>query len=101
MERLYREILNLPVLERNSNFIMFDTKSTNLAFHRLAKAHKLDRQTVELHFEVNDVDEVFRSLQEKGIKFEELPSNKPWGKRVTSFHDPEGFVIEIVGPLKQ
>lgn len=99
-EKIYREILGLPVLERNPNFIMFDTKSTNLAFHRLEKAHKLDRQTVELHFEVNDVDEVYRSLQERGIHFQERPSNKPWGTRAASFHGPDGYVVEIIGPLK-
>ena len=99
-EKLYRDILGLPVLERNANFIIFDTKSTHLAFHRLEKAHKIDRQTVELHFEVDDVDEVYSSLQVKGIGFEEHPSNKPWGTRIASFRDPEGYVIEIIGPLK-
>ena len=99
-ERLYREILSLPVIERNRDFIIYDTKSSNLAFHRLARAHKLDRQTVELHFEVNDVDEVYHSLTEKGIKFEERPSNKPWGTRSVSFRDPNGYVVEILGPLK-
>lgn len=98
-ERLYREILSLPVIEGNRDFIMYDTKSSNLAFHRLAKAHKLDRQTVELHFEVNDVDEVYRSLMEKGIKFDERPSNKRWGRRSVSFQDPNGYAVEILGPI--
>jgi uncharacterized glyoxalase superfamily protein PhnB len=98
-KKLYREILGLPVIEENRNFIMFDTKSSRLAFHRLAKGPKLDRPTVELHLEVNDVDEVYNSLQRKGVKFDAKPANMPWGTRMASFHDPEGYHVEIIGPL--
>ena len=99
-KRLYRDILGLPVAEENSNFIMFDTKDSRLAFHKLSKGHRLDRRTIELHLEVNDVDEVFHSLQRKGVKFEEGPANRPWGTRMASFLDPEGYAVEIFGPLK-
>jgi len=94
-KNLYKEILGLPVTEENANFIMFDTKGSRLAFHRLRKGSRLDR-----HFEVDDVDEVYSALQHKGVKFEEKPANRPWGNRMSSFHDAEGYVVEIVGPLK-
>ena len=97
---LYKEILGLPVTEENDNFIMFDTKGSRLALHRLKKGSRLDRLTVELHIEVDDVDEVYSSLQRKGVKFEDKPANRPWGNRVASFHDAEGYVVEIVGRLK-
>ena len=99
-KNLYKEILGLPVAQENDNFIMFDTKGSRLAFHLLKKGSRLDRQTVELHFEVDDVDEVYSALQRKGIRFEEKPANRPWGDRIASFHDAEGYVVEIVGPLK-
>jgi len=97
---LYKEILGLPVTEENDNFIMFDTKGSRLAFHRLKKGSHLDRQTVELHLEVDNVDEVYLALQRKGVKFADKPANRPWGNRMASFHDAEGYVVEIVGPLK-
>ncbi len=97
---LYKETLGLPVAEENTNFIMFDTKGSKLALHRLRKGSRLDRQTVELHFEVDNVDEVYSALHRKGVKFEEKPTNRPWGNRIASFHDAEGYVVEIVGPLK-
>jgi uncharacterized glyoxalase superfamily protein PhnB len=53
-----------------------------------------------LHLEVDDVDEVYSSLQRKGVKFEDKPTNRPWGNRMASFHDAEGYVVEIVGRLK-
>ncbi len=101
MIQLYEKILGLPVVEKNENFIMFETKGSKLALHRLKKAHPIDRSTVELHFRVDDVDEVYLALQRKGVKFDGTPANRPWGTRMVSFHDPEGYVVEIVGPLKQ
>lgn len=99
-KNLYQEVLGLPVDHENDSFIMFDTKGSKLAFHRLKKASKLDRQTVELHLEVDDVDEVYSALQRKGVKFADKPTNRPWGNRTASFHDAEGYVVEIVGPLE-
>jgi uncharacterized glyoxalase superfamily protein PhnB len=99
-KNLYKEILGIPVSEENDNFIMFDTKGSKLALHRLKKGSRLDRQTVELHIEVADVDEVYSALQRKGVKFAHKPANRPWGNRMVSFHDAEGYVVEIVGPLK-
>ncbi len=99
--RFYRDVLGLPVMEENANFVMFDTKGSRLAFHRLTKSPRLDRRTAELHLEVGDVDEVYTALQRKGVKFDEKPANKPWGTRMASFQDPEGYVVEIIGPLKQ
>src|SRR6266702_1890802 len=63
-KNLYKEILGLPVAQENDNFIMFDTKGSRLAFHLLKKGSRLDRQTVELHFEVDDVDEVYSAVGE-------------------------------------
>jgi uncharacterized glyoxalase superfamily protein PhnB len=100
-KNLYKEILGLPVDQENDNFIMFDTKGSKLAFHRLTKASRLDRQTVELHLEVDDVDEVYSALQRKGVKFTDKPTNRPWGNRMASFHDAEGYVVEIIGPPKR
>ncbi len=98
-KRLYKEILGLPVAEENPNFIMFQTEGSRLAFHKLAKGPRLERRTVELHLEVHNVDEVYRSLQRKGVKFETQPADKAWGTRMASFHDPEGYVVELIGPL--
>src|SRR5438477_12208280 len=96
-KNLYKEILGLPVTEENANFVLFDTKGSRLAFHRLTKGSRLDRQPVELHFEVDDVDEVYSALQHKGVKREEKPANRPWGSRIPSFHDAHACIIETVG----
>lgn len=98
--RLYKEILGLPIAEEKENFIMFQTEGSRLALHRLPKAPPIQRPTAELHLEVKDVDDTFTALQAKGVKFEEKPANRPWGTRMASFRDPEGYRIELIGPLK-
>jgi catechol 2,3-dioxygenase-like lactoylglutathione lyase family enzyme len=99
-KNLYKEILGLPVDQENDNFIMFNTKGSKLALHRLKKGSRLDRRTVELHLEVDDVDEVYSALQLKGVKFADKPANRPWGNRMASFQDAEGYVVEIIGPVR-
>ena len=101
IKKLYRDTLGIPVDQENENFIMFETEGSKLAFHRLNKGPLIERPTVELHLEVRDVDEIFTRLQAKGVKFKEKPANRPWGTRMASFQDPEGYTVEIVGPLKQ
>jgi len=99
-KKLYRDTLGLPVAEDNPGFIMFQTEGSRLAIHRISKAPPLTRLTAELHLEVRDVDETFEALQKKGVKFEEKPANRPWGTRMASFRDPEGYRVELIGPLK-
>jgi len=99
-KRFYKDIMQLPVAEENPDFIMFETKPTMLAFHKLARGPRLERSTVELRLRVRDVDEVYRSLRRKGVKFASGPFNYAWGTRMASFLDPEGYTVEIVGPLK-
>ncbi len=101
VKKLYKDTLGLPVSQENENFIMFETEGSRLAFHRIKKAAPLTRLTAELHLEVGDVDDTYSRLQAKGVKFEEKPSNHPWGTRSAGFRDPEGYTVELVGPLKE
>src|SRR5438309_12079666 len=81
VKKLYKDTLGLPVAQENENFIMFDTKGSRLAFHRLTKPPPLSRSTVEVHAEVNDVDEVYSSLRSERVKFDEPPAHRPWRAR--------------------
>ena len=101
VKKLYRDVLGLPVAEENENFIMFETKGSRLAFHRLVKGPPITRRTIELHLEVDDIDEAYSALLRKSVKFREKPTNRPWGTRMASLQDPEGYTVELVGPLKE
>ena len=83
----------------DENFIQFATAGTKLYIHRLRSAPPLREHAVEIHFDVPNVDAAYQELVERGVKFEEAPANRPWGARMAAFRDPEGFAVEIVGPL--
>jgi lactoylglutathione lyase len=95
----YRDVLRLPLEAADENFAPFSTQGTGLYLHRLGDQSPLRRQALEIHFDVANVDVVYKQLLERGVKFEHQPANMPWGTRMAAFRDPEGNAIEIVGPL--
>ena len=99
MVTFYRDQLKLPVEYGDENFIQFATQGTKLYIHRLGTASTLREHAVEIHFDVPDVDAAHDELRQRGVEFEDPPANRPWGARMAAFRDPEGFALEIVGPL--
>ncbi len=58
------------------------------------------REKSMVSFEVDNVDESYRTLSEKGIKFINEPMDMPhWGMRVVHLYDPEKNLIELFTPL--
>ena len=58
------------------------------------------REKSMVSFEVKDVDDVYQTLQKKGIAFVNQPADMPdWGMRVVHFRDPEENLIELFTPL--
>ena len=99
MVSFYRDKLELPVEYGDDNFIQFATQGTRLYLHRLGVAPPLREHAIEIHFDVADVDAAYDELVGRGVVFEDAPANRPWGARMAAFRDPEGYVLEIVGPL--
>ena len=50
--------------------------------------------------EVDDVDEVYRKLKEKGVKFINEPKDQYWGGRTAAFLDPDEYML-ILTHLKK
>jgi catechol 2,3-dioxygenase-like lactoylglutathione lyase family enzyme len=99
MVAFYRDKLDLPFEYDDENFIQFGTQGTKLYIHRLGTTPALREHTVEIHFDVPDVDTAYQELVRRGVEFEDPPANRPWGTRMAAFRDPEGYALEIVGPL--
>ena len=97
----YKDTLDLPVEFEDENFAQFNTSGAKLYIHRNHETRSLRDNTVEIHFQVADVDQTHNELAERGVAFEHLPQNMPWGSRMAAFRDPEGYTVEIVGPLKE
>ncbi len=54
-----------------------------------------DGKGVVVDFVVPDVDAAYQSLSERGVAFDEPPTNKPWGLRTASLRDPAGYTLTI------
>jgi len=58
------------------------------------------REKSMISFEVDNVDETYRVLSAKGLKFINEPTDMPgWGMRVVHLYDPEENLIELFTPL--
>lgn len=55
---------------------------------------------LEINIWVENVDEVYQTLKERGIAFLAPPSNQPWGMRNITFFDPDGHRFEIAQAIK-
>lgn len=58
------------------------------------------REKSLLVFSVNNVDQTYMELKNRGVKFINKPVDKTgWGMRVAHFYDPENNLLEIWSPL--
>ena len=58
------------------------------------------REKSLISFEVENVDEIYQTLLEKGVSFVNQPTDMPdWGMRVVHLRDPEENLIEFFMPL--
>ena len=46
-----------------------------------------------IFFEVDNVDEVYKVLEAKGVKFASEPKEQYWGGRTAAFLDPDEYVF--------
>ncbi len=59
------------------------------------------REKSMISFQVDNVDETYRTFSEKGLTFINEPMDMPgWGMRVVHLYDPEQNLIELYTPLK-
>ena len=107
--RFYRDMMGFPVLwgDEDGTYADFDAGGHKLAmFLREPMAEAISAVVPEskpegqdylcLVFAVEDVDQVYRSLVQKGIApINEPHDRKDWGIRCFHFRDPDGNLIEI------
>jgi len=58
------------------------------------------REKSMVSFEVENVDDTYKTLSDKGVKFINKPTDmQDWGMRVVHLRDPEENLIEFFTPL--
>lgn len=91
----YETILGLPLLRRAGNeWAEFQTEGIRLALHGTEEASMPPSGTVV--FRVEDLDEARWTLQQRGVEFEGHESEVPGVARFTTFHDPDGNLLQLI-----
>ena len=107
MVTFYKEILGMKVTHESEDWVKLSTKegSTKLALHLTEKRTKdqikveqiaaaIKIRTVLLGFNVSDLENVCRDLENKGVEFHKRLKEEPFGKHAI-IEDPEDNLISM------
>lgn len=91
----YEIVLGLPVSRRAGNeWAEFQVEGIRLALHGTEEASTPPSGTVV--FRVEDLDEARWALQQRGVVFDGQESEVPGVARFTTFHDPDGNLLQLI-----
>lgn len=70
---------------------------TTIALHALEVGQAMDPRSegLRLYFEVEDLDAFCQGLAGKGVLFDRMPEDMPWGWRHAYLRDPDGHEISL------
>jgi len=83
----YESVLGLKKMKELPNIAFFDVGGVHFG---LAPGEK-----VGIHLLVDDLEEAYRVLKEKGAKFVSEPKDLPWGERTATLVDPYGNMLTL------
>jgi uncharacterized glyoxalase superfamily protein PhnB len=104
-KNFYTEILDFGVSFENEFYLLLHTPNNSAEISFLQPNHpsqkpifqsEFNGRGVYLTIEVENVDEVYEQLKEKGVQLEIEIRDEPWGDRHFAIIDPNGVGIDIV-----
>ena len=66
-----------------------------IALHMAGPATPMSSEGVRLYFEIRELDDFCRKLQNKGFYITQMPRMMPWGWRHAYLNDPDGHEISL------
>ncbi|WP_428740208.1 VOC family protein [Tenacibaculum sp.] len=86
-----------------SGLALFKADLMNIAINNAeASKSEIEQDKIAIVLQVDSVDETYRLLQNKGVKFLTEPKDMDaWGIRVVHFRDPENNLIELYSELSK
>jgi len=91
----YENILGLKKTGEWPNYVIFDVGGTALAFEPGGKKGP-KKDVPDIFMVVDDVDEAYKKLKEKCVKFVTQPKDQYWGGRTATFLDPDENMFILV-----
>ncbi len=104
-KKFYTEVLGFGVTFENEFYLLMHTPNESAEIGFLLPNHPSQKpifqsayngKGVYLTIEVENVDEIYKQLKEKGVKMEVEIRNEPWGDRHFAIIDPNGIGVDIV-----
>jgi predicted enzyme related to lactoylglutathione lyase len=87
--RFYRDVLGLKVKQEWENYVIFDLPGTiTLAVMTGGKKGRKEGAP-NIYFAVENLDQAYEKLKEKGVNFIEPPKKRYWGGYAALFADPD------------
>lgn len=109
-KKFYTEVLDFGVSFENEFYLLLHTPDQSEEISFLLPDHPSQKpifqspfngKGVYLTIEVENVDEVYKLLKEKGVSIEIEIRDEPWGDRHFAIKDPNGIGIDIVKYTQQ
>lgn len=106
-EKWYSEVLSMKLIKRYPKFKCVFMKLDNIEFDIGTPIPEWGEgwDTVKIggrtsiFFETDDIEKTVKSLKQKGVKFVEDLSKRPWGKYKAVFADPDGNEFNLIQPV--
>ena len=98
--KFYRDILGFEVVDSYPGAyvrLKSPAGATTIALHVVDSGQKMDSKAegVRLYFEVKGLDAFCTALAKKGVKFDQMPKDMPWGWKHAYLRDPDGHEISL------
>lgn len=98
--RFYTEVLGLKVLLEENGYVRVGVPDGVHIGMEVGKPWQIGAHGIEINLQVEDVDEWTQRLKQSGVRFEQEPSDMPWGARHAFFQDPDGYRLSIFTPTE-
>jgi lactoylglutathione lyase len=97
----YRDLLGFEVIycfpsESDPQYVALTIDGGKLALGR--SEEEVQSASAAIWLYTDDVDEAMAPLREAGVRVVAEPADQPWGERLASVSDPDGFTVHIGAP---
>jgi catechol 2,3-dioxygenase-like lactoylglutathione lyase family enzyme len=93
--RFYQDVLGLRKKYQFGTYAGFDCGGVEIGLLPGRQAQP-SREEPCVDFLVDDVDEAYHRLRERGVTFVKEPEDTLWGGRIARFTDPDGHALQLV-----
>jgi len=85
----YEKILDLQKKSQWHNYAVFDLCGIMLGLESGGE-REVKKGGPDIYLQVDNIDEAYRELKSKGVRFLTEPEDQSWGARTAKFVDPDG-----------